>query len=190
MRIRWKAVIIAFIVVFASTAARAEPSPTVQYLMRTEVSMFSYGLSQLTEHLGELNKTLGLNGVFPLYNWDHNQVVVNAVAVNQKGFKADAEGCRNIANAIRLDAGIDAATGAPLFGTHSVYSFFFSPSGYERKDAPKDWEANLDKIIVIDISIADSDSSINCRADLLGTTILIEEGKAAAKAKVAPSNAR
>ena len=69
----------AFLCFAVTTQLHAEPGPIGRYLMSKEVSLFSFGLFQLEEFIGEL-ETEHAAKFWAFYAWDKNRIQLWALS--------------------------------------------------------------------------------------------------------------
>jgi hypothetical protein len=159
--------------------ASASPSEVSQYLMRTPVSMMTYGVNELSHLLNEEPKTLAVGNIFVKYDYDADIIRIEPWCF-RCGLEATEEACGKLINEIRSYAQV--SNGKPLVPDGSSFSFFFKQTGYGPADEPKELRQQIDKMFVISVFIIQEnagpkppeDHSIKCEAPLLGTSYSVK----------------
>lgn len=175
-----------FILCLSSRQLVAEPSRTVQRLMETPVSLFSFGIYLLDKDLQTLlSAGEGLSLQPPLsvhekyfqevnYDWVKNQLILTAKAIRGSAVprpERDQE-CKQVINAIRHYFGVSSDTGKPYFGKFSTLQYYFSPSGYALQWFNEDSFNELDQnttVAFTDTEFGDDHKIFKCDAALMGT---------------------
>lgn len=156
-------------IVLFSVPIHAEPGPVGKWLMNEPVSMFTFGMAQLRQHV------YGWKGTHPLagvsigvnYDWDENRITISLIR-SEEPF--DKEKCKQLLESARMQGGV---YDGKLFRyrENSFYSDSFSPIGYVDKGAPKDYLKRIDEIIRIKVSFDGG----GCEGRLVSSEILYRE---------------
>ena len=187
---RFRAAVVAFASLLATSHALAGPDGTAKYLMNEPASMMDLGIERLKSivtfknvfgaEYGKTRAGIGIN-----YDWDENKVVIDLFPDQQfqdaAAFDAYARSHIGIVRAllwVNPDTGrVDAkgANGASLVAT------FFTHAGYTRKNTPKDLDKEIDKLILVRVrGVAGSKSPthtelpISCQGQLVETQVLCD----------------
>lgn len=167
------------IVFYGTVSGWAEPSPSVDLLMKEPVSLFSMGLYrmreiidsrfgytssgfQLKEPLSELKKY----ATSVHYDWNNNRITIFIIQYEPSA-NAEEE-CRQLIEELRRMA---------LLNFSPKYSFFastFLPEGYSQ-DRLENAGSEIDKIIELRIQNSFSNSGFRCSATLLGTGYSVDK---------------
>lgn len=175
--------ILAICFILLAPPTLADPGPVGNYLINTPASQFSIGLLRLQLSLEKLSADDQDSAYFwSEYNWAENRIAISAFALGTMEFSNAS--CRDLINKVRSDAGVNTETGEIkdyrrlLYGDWTEYSDLFGPVGYERTDAPENWQSRLDQIFVVFGTVyqnADfSGSAITCQGRLVSSEILVD----------------
>ena len=168
------------VLVVASSECRAEPTPAVNYLMNTPVSMFDFGISHLEAKLNDTLRSNGYKGLASVvYQWNTNKISINLFPtvqgkkytltpspgvfldfepLNLTNEKEAKEQCKYFVAIVRDHLGINTRTGKPLATEKeplSLLQLYFSRAhaGYIHKAEPKNLFGEIDNITEISVSI-------------------------------------
>lgn len=172
--------IVLTIVIFLSlfllvNIGQAEPTPTVNYLMKTPVSLFDYGMYKLDKSFKEsAEDNYKIDGKFPnisyvSYNFNLNKISMVLIYV----VESKKPNIKDIKN--RMGEIIGQIRGTLSLGNYGLLSQFFSHKGYTVKGKPDNIGKDLANIIELELSISFSKESppnlfepdLKCTAPLL-----------------------
>jgi hypothetical protein len=178
--------IIIFFLFIAAGISKAEPTPTVLYLMKTPVSMLDYGIYRLDRFLRDESKKL-INAkdepeIGVTYNYDSNRIEIKFLYVIKaelsKGYNIKEEITWLIRKIKESYFGYDHKTGKPYKISKpggSVMRRFFSHQGYEFKSKPKNLVQELEKITEIYVHVNYQDQLTKGKSPLIGNKIYWEK---------------
>jgi len=117
----------------ATASAVAEPTPTVSALMNQKVSLFSFGLFRLDEHVSRVTRDLpGFAGAE--YDWDKNRIEISYTDFSRRTCKEnDREGCERECKKV-VDRIWETLCIGDSCNSYNVISRYFSHSGFTTKD--------------------------------------------------------
>ena len=154
------------------TAGRlnAEPTPTVQYLMREPLSMFDFGIYRLQRKLDR--DTAGskfIGRVMVDYEWDRNRIVISVSSPSGSGpnrLEETKNICTKAIQVIRQSFRLHAATAKPVLNLrpHSALVESFLHFGYKPNQEPEDLGKQLDIITLIEVTSLMRDDEGNTSA--------------------------
>lgn len=178
--------IVIFFLFIAVGISKAEPTPTVLYLMKTPVSMLDYGIYRLDRFLKDESKKL-INAkdepdIEVNYNYDSNRIEIRFSYLIQTELSKDYNIKEEITWLIRKIKesyfGYDHKTGKPSENRKpggSVIRRFFSHQGYEFKSKPKNLVEELEKITEIYVHVNYQDRLTKGKSPLIGNEIYWEK---------------
>jgi hypothetical protein len=174
--------IVVFLLFIATGISKAEPTPTVQYLMDTPVSMFDFGIYKLNKYFYSIRDIFTFLKHKPLsatvdYSYDQNRIIISFwYADNENGLK-DYDIKKLISDRIK---GIKAycfnldETGKPLSDESGRVSRFFIHPGYEIKNRPKKIWKELEEITEIHVNLSLGTDLFKCKSPLIGNKVYWE----------------
>lgn len=156
-------------------AAHTEPSPSVNKLMNTPVSLFHNGLLQLQAKIKKA-ETSPLESTNAIYDWDENRITIYFVkfydTLDSETFKKD---CKIYMERIRSHGAV--FNGKPnAMGRSDYAALFLPPFSYTIPSLGNAGE-ELDKLINIQFRGTDVAKlqEYNCFGPLLGTDFSVKE---------------
>jgi hypothetical protein len=186
MSINKKFIPIAVLILFITVGiSKAEPTPTISYLINTPVSMLDFGIYKLNKYFDSINYDLTIFGKKPLhkpvvsYFYGQNRIVIELIYViaknelNESDFKDDniKKEIEKIIRELKYKSfGID-ETGKPITGKISLIYMAFEHEGYARKDVPKNIGKELDQITEISVEFFAGKKRFKCKSPLIGNKI-------------------
>ncbi len=163
---------------YAAPPAGAEPSPSIQFLMREPVSMMDWGLRNIEDHLYRQRNLLvqtdkQLFESEPVlavsYEWEQNKI---QVAITLRAASRGQKTSQGL-NAIRtqLEWIIKYLRGSL---TMKPYGAFFRHRGFRNQDSPQSLGAELAGQTELVIRVRDADANIlsQCKGSLVGSEIV------------------
>jgi hypothetical protein len=182
------ALVTACLVLPCSSAAEAGPNASLDLRQQTPMSLFSYGMYQLSLDLQQsfasakkppfANFTAPLSGPIAddttvIYDEKNGTITLNLVKIDDLpyGTRPDDD-CAQAMAALRNFAGLDPTTGQLSAGmASSGLAFAFSPEGSPIKNAPSDDLTTLDQAFRLRDNFGiDRTGHFECLAPLFGTT--------------------
>lgn len=154
--------------------AAAEPTPSIQFLMREPVSMMDWGLKNIEEHLYR-HRTLFVSSGKPLfepeptiavvYDWEKNQIQISIGLRARKQVQRTSQGLSDIHS--HVEWVIKYLRGSL---TMKPYDAFFRHRGFRIKESPQSLESELAGLTELIVSVRDGESNIlsRCEAQLSG----------------------
>ena len=143
----------------------AEPSASVRYLMNEPVTLFDWGILRLYEYLDEYTahylKTNSVQDIYSTVRYDspRNHIIISMVVTRkaQEGKESPAsvlsgsrEVCRTITQTLRREFLADRER--HVRRSSGIYRFF-AHIGFKGRDEPVDSFDEIEKIIVINVSV-------------------------------------
>ena len=157
--------------------AAAEPSSSIEYLMREPVSMLDWGLAQIEQDLFRKRQVLTGNkqnlfdpepSIRVDYAWEENRIQIFLKLTLQAEVKKTSQRMTGIRQHVEfvvtyLRGGL----------TMHPYDAFFRHKGFRSKESPKNLDEDLVAITDIHITVRDHQQNIlsRCRATLSGNGI-------------------
>ncbi len=150
----------------ASCPAFGDPGPTVQYLMATPPSLFTYGIDKLEAGLTANLSSAGIIGsgaVKVMYDWDKNKITLLIIAEAPIEALTDTECVRRVKEVKRwllVDPDTGARRAGGMFNALMGYSGakaapdYFRQSGYSLATEPKDFDDRLEQIVTVDFDLS------------------------------------
>lgn len=157
--------------------ANAEPTRRISYLMNEPMTLFDWGLQQLTAAMNSVHLKDGPKlMIMTNYDWDKNRIKISAYSFENSMTRTNAKKwCRETINAVRSHLLINPKTGEPLLGDSSVLARYFAHDGFEKKNRPKGVGKELDDITEISGTFmlnSKSNKKVVCQGPLRSTKIL------------------
>jgi len=158
--------------------AAAEPTPSIQFLMREPVTMMDWGLKNIEDHLYR-HRPLFVQSEKPLfepepsiavvYNWEQNQIRISISLRTCKQVQKTSQGLSDIRS--HVEWVIKYLRGSL---TMKPYDAFFRHRGFRSKESPRSLESELAGMTELIVSVRDRDSNIlsRCEAWLTGSDIV------------------
>jgi hypothetical protein len=158
--------------------ALAEPTPSIQFLMREPVSMMDWGIKNIEDHLHshralfiQREKTLfePVPTVTVVYNWEENQIQISIGLRTSEQFQKTSQGISDIRS--HVEWVVKYLRGSL---TMKPYDAFFRHNGFRSKDSPQNLESELMGLTELVVSVRDGESNIlsRCRAPLAGSDMV------------------
>lgn len=156
--------IVVFLLFIAVGISKAEPTPTVSYLMNTPVSMLDFGMFKLNTLLNDESAKLMISKTKPTigvdYDWDSNRIKIIILYYSKKELNEVHDMKKEITLLIEQIKGAyfqyehkaGKPTRARKFGV-SMIDRCFTPPGFVSAVQPKNLVEELDKIIEINIIV-------------------------------------
>lgn len=135
-------------VVLGVFPARADPGPIGKWLMKTNVSLFSFGLHRLEEHLNDVSKYLHIIGARVHFNWEDNRIIVSTYAPFDSANKFDEELCSILLNGLRSNGGYN-DNKKQFDAVNSIWMMKFESIGYNVIGSPKEFREKFAKIFFV-----------------------------------------
>lgn len=158
--------------------AIAEPTPSIQYLMREPVSMMDWGLKNIEDHLYR-HRTLLVQSekslfepeptIAVLYDWEKNQIRISIGLRTCKQVQKMSQGLSDIRS--HVEWVIKYLRGSL---TMEPYDAFFRHRGFRNKESPRSIEPELAGLTELTVSVRDRESNIlsRCTGQLAGSDIV------------------
>jgi len=158
--------------------AIAEPTPSIQYLMREPVSMMDWGLKNIEDHLYR-HRTLLVQSekslfepeptIAVLYDWEKNQIRISIGLRTCKQVQKLSQGLSDIRS--HVEWVIKYLRGSL---TMEPYDAFFRHRGFRNKESPRSIEPELAGLTELTVSVRDRESNIlsRCTGQLAGGDIV------------------
>lgn len=159
-------------------SAMAEPTPSIQYLMREPVSMMDWGLKNIEDHLYR-HRTLLVQSekslfepeptIAVLYDWEKNQIRISIGLRTCKQVQKMSQGLSDIRS--HVEWVIKYLRGSL---TMEPYDAFFRHRGFRNKESPRSIEPELAGLTELTVSVRDRESNIlsRCTGQLAGSDIV------------------
>jgi len=178
--------IVVFLLFISVGVSRAEPTPTISYLMNTPVSMLDFGIYKLEEFLDSnflalaIAKCRPITEVKYLYSSNRIEIKFTYVALKEQSKQLINLDLKNeIASSIKrlkyVFFALDEETGEPKQGCCSSINRFFSHQGYGLKNEPKNLGRELDQITEIYVEFLTPNKPYRCKSPLIGDKIYWEK---------------
>jgi len=156
--------IVVFLLFITVGISRAEPTPTISYLMNTPVSMLDFGILKLNTRLESFGNKLMIGKTEPLitvfYEWNSNRIKIFYSYLIKKGLYKGQDIKQEITHLIEMIKesyfGYDHKTGKQTeFGRQGGSQLLncFAHYDYVLKNEPKNLVKELEKITEIYISV-------------------------------------
>ena len=158
--------------------AVAEPTSSIQFLMREPVSMMDWGLKNIEDHLYR-HRTLFVQGEKPLfepepaiavlYDWEKNQIRISIGLRACEQVQKTSQGLSDIRSHVEWI--IKYLRGSL---TMKPYDAVFRHRGFRNKVSPQGLESELAGLTVVIVSVRDRESNIlsRCEGQLTGSDIV------------------
>ena len=178
--------IVMFLLFMATGISKAEPTPTISYLMNTPVSMLDFGIYRLENFLiGDVsNLAIPLGSeikpdiqVAYLYNSNRIQIIFSYGLLLERNIKQiekidlKTEIAKLIKQIKFMYFFLDFETGKPRQGCCSSIDRFFSHQGYGLKGEPKNLNKELDEITEIYVGFFYGEKMLSAKSPLIGNKI-------------------
>lgn len=173
-RTLWVASVLCLISLGTPLSCVAEPTNTIQFLMKEPVSMLDWGINNIEDHLYR-QRSLFLENeklVFEpepnlsvVYDWELNQIRLSLGLRTPKPVKRTPQVLEEVKNHVIWI--IKYLRGSL---TMNPYDAFFRHKGFRNKESPQNLEAELTGMTVLLIEVRDAKSNLlsRCRANLSG----------------------
>jgi hypothetical protein len=156
----------------------AEPSSSIQFLMREPVSMMDWGIKNIEDHLhrhgalfiqSEKTPFEPVPTVSVVYDWEENQIQISIGLRTSEQCQKTSQGISDIRS--HVEWVVKYLRGSL---TMKPYDAFFRHRGFRSKDSPQNLEAELMGLTELVVSVRDGESNIlsRCRAQLAGTDMI------------------
>jgi hypothetical protein len=167
-----------FLWTLALQPAAAEPTPSIQFLMREPVSMMDWGLKNIEDHLYR-HRSLFVQSekslfepeptITVLYDWDKNRIQISIGLRTCKQVQKMSQGLSDIRS--HVEWVIKYLRGSL---TMKPYDAFFRHRGFRSKESPRSLEPELAGLTQLIVSVRDRESNIlsHCEAQLTGNDIV------------------
>ena len=158
--------------------ARAEPTPSIQFLMREPVSMMDWGIKNIEDHLYR-HRTLFIQNEKRLfepepaisvdYSWEENQIQISIGLRTCQEVQKTPQGLSDIRS--HVEWVIKYLRGSL---TMKPYDAFFRHRGFRSKESPQNLDVELAGLTELVVSVRDGESNIlgRCRAQLTGSDVV------------------
>jgi hypothetical protein len=172
---------------------KAEPSPSVRYLMNEPVTLFDWGILRLYEYLDEYTahylKTNSVQDIYSTVRYDSpkNRIIISLVVTRQSLQQdetpasvraASSSICKTITQTLRREFLAD--RDRHVRRSSGIYRFF-GHIGFKGKYEPVDSFDEIEKITVIDVSVySERDPGkliLRSESPLMGKEIVFGERK-------------
>jgi hypothetical protein len=183
--------IIVFILFIVVGISKAEPTPTISYLMKTPVSMLDFGIFKLEKELDEwADRIFGdarivnnrpLTKVEYLYSSNRIKIKLSYTFTGEKAEKdiqkvdVKSEIIRVLKRLKFLKFGLSLKTQKPVKDYCSTIDRFFSHQGYVLKNEPKNLGKELDQITKIYVELWNGKDWVKCKSPLIGNKVYWEK---------------
>jgi hypothetical protein len=155
--------------------AAAEPTPSIQFLMKEPVSMMDWGLKNIEDHLYRHRSLFIQNEkslfepeptIAVVYNWEENQIQISIGLRTCVQVQKTSQGLSDIRS--HVEWVIKYLRGSL---TMKPYDAFFRHRGFRNKESPQTLESELAGLTKLIVSVRDRESNIlsRCRAQLTGS---------------------
>ena len=180
------ALIAACLLACCYTPARAEPTPTVEYLMGNNVSLLDWGLYQLEDYVHTLLPAQGIVEGGPTvivtveYDWSANRIHIDVLSFHDEVQAGNEERAWLEAAMHRLKwaLGVNADTGTDDSGEYGMVQHFFGHRGYVQNDEPDDLGRKIADLIDITFTVPKPGSTgltpgqfVRCRSALTSSEL-------------------
>jgi len=154
--------------------AAAEPTPSIQFLMKEPVSMMDWGLKNIEDHLYRHRSLFIQNEkslfeseptIAVVYNWEEDQIQITIGLRTCVQVQKTSQGLSDIRS--HVEWVLKYLRGSL---TMKPYDAFFRHRGYRNKESPQTLESELAGLTELVVSVRDRESNIlsRCRAQLTG----------------------
>jgi hypothetical protein len=178
----FKSILLFVCFALAPALLAAEPTPKIKVLMDEPLSLFDWGIFQVSHQLIDIEVDGAKIETSVAYDWNLNKIKVIFFSHNSKanGKEEAMKTCREVIVEIKSHLYIDHITGKPLrLGTLFDDSFVataFSPAGFQRKTWPEGVAKEVENIMVIkgmvSFGVPDGISRVECESPLLSNKVL------------------
>lgn len=167
--------LLVFLWTVAMSPAAAEPTPSVQFLMKEPVSMMDWGLKNIEDYLYR-HRALFFQNEKPLfeqgptiaviYNWEQNQIQISIGLRTCEQVQKTPQGLSDIH--AHVEWVVKYLRGSL---TMRPYDAFFRHRGFRSKESPQNLESELAGLTELIVSVRDGESNIlsRCGAQLTGS---------------------
>ena len=167
-----------FLWIVTMQPAAAEPTPSIQFLMREPVSMMDWGIKNIEDYLYR-HRTLLIQNEKPLfepeptievaYNWEQNQIRISISLRTCEQVQKTSQGLSDIR--LHVEWVIKYLRGSL---TMKPYDAFFRHRGFRSKESPQSLESELAGLTKLIVSVRDGESNIlsRCGAQLTGSDMV------------------
>jgi len=156
----------------------AEPTPSIQFLMKEPVSMMDWGLKNIEDHLYRHRSLFIQNEksllepeptIAVVYNWEENQIQISIGLRTCVQVQKTSQGLSDIRS--HVEWVIKYLRGSL---TMKPYDAFFRHRGFRNKESPQNLESELAGLTELVVSVRDRESNIlsRCRAQLTGSDMV------------------
>jgi len=158
--------------------AAAEPTPSIQFLMKEPVSMMDWGIKNIEDHLYR-HRSLFIHNekslfepeptIAVVYNWEENLIQISIGLRTCEPLQKTSQGLTDIRS--HVEWVIKYLRGSL---TMKPYDVFFRHRGFRKKESPQTLESELAGLTELIVSVWDRDSNIlsRCRAQLTGSNMV------------------
>ena len=142
--------------VLLSSNVKAEPTPTVMWLMNEPVSIFEWGLNKMKKRLDslEISAETGVLSRRVHYNWDDNTITIATIVypgIENVTKNACEEEWWTIAEAFGTTKDIESDEYVYKGVFRTTYEAFFSHQDYTNKERPDNMVENLIDIMMVSV---------------------------------------
>ncbi|HHE74616.1 MAG TPA: hypothetical protein ENL37_05970 [Desulfobacteraceae bacterium] len=167
-----------FLWIVTMQPAAAEPTPSIQFLMREPVSMMDWGIKNIEDYLYR-HRTLLIQSEKTLfepepaievaYNWEQNQIRISISLRTCEQVQKTSQGLSDIR--LHVEWVIKYLRGSL---TMKPYDAFFRHRGFRSKESPQSLESELAGLTELIVSVRDGESNIlsRCGAQLTGSDMV------------------
>ena len=167
-----------FIWVVMVLPAAAEPTPSIQFLMKEPVSMMDWGLKNIEDYLYRHQSLFIQNEkslfepeatIAVVYNWEENQIQISIGLRTCVQVQKTSQGLSDIRS--HVEWVIKYLRGSL---TMKPYDAFFRHRGFRNKESPQTLESELAGLTELVVSVRDRESNIlsRCEAQLTGSDMV------------------
>ena len=155
----------------------AEPSPSIQFLMREPVTMMDWGIKNIEDHLHR-QRNLFVRNEKPLfdleptltvtYNWEQNQILISITLRAAAQAQKTSQGLSDIRSHVEWI--IKYLRGSL---TMKPYDAFFRHRGFRSQESPQNLGAEMASQTELIISVRDQEANIlsRCKGSLAGNDV-------------------
>ena len=167
-----------FLWMVSTQPSMAEPTPSIQFLMKESVSMMDWGLKNIEDHLYR-HRALFVESEKPLfeqepaiavlYDWGKNQIRISIGLRTCKQVQKMSQGLSDIRS--HVEWVIKYLRGSL---TMKPYDAFFRHRGFRNKESPRSLESELAALTELIVIVRDRESNIlsRCTGQLTGSDIV------------------
>ena len=171
-------VLVVFWWIVTMQSAMAEPTPSIQFLMKEPVSMMDWGIKNIEDYLYR-HRTLFVQNEKPLfepeptiavvYHWEQNQIRISIGLRTCEQVQKTSQGLSDIRS--HVEWVIKYLRGSL---TMKPYDAFFRHRGFRSKESPQSLESELADLTELIVSVRDGESNIlsRCGAQLTGSDMV------------------